>query len=103
MRDNSVSKAKRGAFPVLFLISLLPFLFRQTGTLAPILFLPEILLKLAISLGHLLLAKLVTILFLLQHKQQIFLPVALRKAASLWDRPPQSEQSNASRYLIADV
>jgi hypothetical protein len=34
--------------------------------LAPILSLPEILLKLPIALGHLLLAKLVTILFLLQ-------------------------------------
>ncbi len=69
--------------PFLFLEPLLPFLFRQTGTLAPILSLLEILLKPPIALGHLLLAKLVTILFLFQHKQQIFLPVALQTPREL--------------------
>jgi len=51
--------------------------------LVPILSLPEILLKLAIALGHLLVTKLVTILFLFQHKQQIFLPVALETPRDL--------------------
>lgn len=39
--------------------------------LAPILYLLEVMVELMIALGHLQLAKLVTILFLLQYKQQI--------------------------------
>ena len=57
--------------------SSLPRLLGQTSPLAPILPLLEILLELAIALCHLLLAKLITFLLLLQHEQQVFLPVAL--------------------------
>ena len=58
--------------------SSLPHLLGQTSPLAPILPLLEILLELAIALCHLLLAKLITFLLLLQHEQQVFLPVALQ-------------------------
>src|SRR5262249_1411863 len=68
---------------LLLLEPALPLLFWQLGTLAAILRLLEILLELPIALGHLLLAKLVTLLFLLQHKQQIFLPVALQTPRDL--------------------
>src|SRR6201984_3207003 len=67
----------------LLLESLLPLLFRQRSCLATIFSLLEILVELSIALGHLLLAKLVTILFLLQHKQQILLPVALQTERNL--------------------
>jgi hypothetical protein len=40
----------------------------------------EILLEPLIAFGHLLLAKLVAILFLLQDKQEIFLPIAFQTA-----------------------
>jgi hypothetical protein len=53
------------------------------GALAPVLSLLEILLELLVACGHLLLAKLVTLLFLLQHKQQILLPVALETPRNL--------------------
>ena len=53
--------------PLLLPASPLALFFRQRGTLAPILSLLEILCELAIALGYLLLAKLVTTLFLLQH------------------------------------
>jgi hypothetical protein len=49
--------------------------------LGPILSLLDILFDLAIAFRYLLLAKLVAILFLLQHKQQIFLPIAFQTAA----------------------
>ena len=49
--------------------------FRQIGTVAAILSLFEILAELAITLHHLLLAELIAILFLLEHEQQICLPV----------------------------
>jgi hypothetical protein len=52
--------------PFLFLSEpLLPLFFRQTGTLASVLSLLQILLEPPIALGHLPLTKLVTILFLL--------------------------------------
>lgn len=70
--------------PLLFLPKpLLPFLFRQIRPCAPVFPLLEVLLQPLIALRHLLLAKLVTILFLLQHKQQIFLPVALQTPRDL--------------------
>src|SRR6516225_948012 len=69
--------------PLLLPASSLALFFRQKGTLAPILSLLEILFELAIALGYLLLAKLVTILFLLQHKQQIWLPVAFQTLRNL--------------------
>jgi hypothetical protein len=53
--------------------------------LTPILSLLEILLQPPIALGHLLLAKLVTILFLLQHEQQIFFPVTLQAPRDLFN------------------
>src|SRR5439155_15719721 len=62
---------------------LFPLFFGQSGTLAPVLSLVEILRKPPIALGHLLLAEFVTILFLLQHKQQIFLPAALQTPCNL--------------------
>src|SRR5437879_5098424 len=72
----------------LFVETSLALLFRQRGTVAAMLSPLEILLKLPIALGHLLLAELVTILLLFQQKQQIRLPVAFtrqsRNAASLW-------------------
>src|SRR6266700_2257211 len=60
-----------------------PLLFWQRGTFAPVFSLLQILLDLSIALEHLLLAKLVTILLLLQHKQQVFLPVALQAQRDL--------------------
>src|SRR5690242_2841047 len=50
--------------PLLPLAPHLPRLFRQVSALAPVLSLLEVALELAIALGHLLLAKLVTLLFL---------------------------------------
>jgi hypothetical protein len=82
--------------PLLFLPEpFLPLFFRQTGSLASVLLLPKILLQPLIALGHLLQAKLVAILLLLQHKQMFFLPVAFQTArdfffASL--HPPVSER-----------
>ena len=76
------SPTMKPEFPF-FLEALHPFLFWQTGTSAAIFSLLEILLKSPIALSHLLLAKLVTILFLLQHKQQIFLPMALQTLRNL--------------------
>jgi hypothetical protein len=56
--------------PFLFLAkSFPPLLFRQTGALAPVLLLLEILLQQLITLRDLLLTKLVAVLFLLQNKQ----------------------------------
>ena len=75
MRNNSARKANAGLFP--FFLRSRPFRISQTSPLAPILPLLEILLELAIALCHLLLAKLITFLLLLQHEQQVFLPVAL--------------------------
>jgi len=61
-----------------------PHLLGQTRPLAPILSLLEILLELPMALCHLLLAKLITFLLLLQHEQQVFLPVALQIARDLF-------------------
>jgi hypothetical protein len=69
--------------PFLLLEPPFPLLFRQRNTLAPVLSLLQILLELPIALDHLLPAKLVTILFLLRHKQQVFLPVALQTLRDL--------------------
>src|SRR5215472_17172196 len=70
--------------PLLFLsASLFPLLFRQGGTLASVLSLLEIVIESLIALDHLPLAKLVTILFLLQDKQLIFLPVTLQTPCNL--------------------
>jgi len=66
------AQAELWRIPLLLLLLLLepilPLLRWQTGTLTPVLSLLEILLKPPITFGHLLLAKLVTILFLLQYK-----------------------------------
>src|SRR6516225_872568 len=70
--------------PLLFLEPSLALLFRQRGTVAAILSLLEILLKLAIALRHLLLAELIAILLLLQQKQQIWLPIALQTLRNLF-------------------
>src|SRR5205807_4640303 len=51
--------------------------------MAPVLSLLEILRELAIALRHLLVAELVTILFLLQQKEQIWLPVAFQTLRNL--------------------
>src|ERR1700730_1831113 len=69
--------------PFLLLQPPLPLLFWQRGTLAPVLSLLKILLKAPIAVRHLLLATLLTLLLLLQHKQQIFLPVALQTPRDL--------------------
>src|SRR5258708_35210844 len=61
------TQAELRRIPFLLLEPFLPLLLWQTGPLTPILSLLEILLEPPIALGHLLLAKLVTILFLLQH------------------------------------
>ena len=61
----------------LLLESFLPLLFRQIGPCASVFPLLEILFESLIALGHLLLAKLAAIWFLLEYKQQIWLPVAL--------------------------
>src|SRR5262249_11742590 len=53
-------------------------LFRQSGPLGAILELREVLCQLLIALRYLFLAKLVSRLFLPQHKQLILLPIALR-------------------------
>jgi len=60
-----------------------PFLFWQRSTLASIFRLLKIMVELTITLGHLSLAKLVTILFLVQHKRQILLPVTLQTEGDL--------------------
>ena len=65
--------------------------------MAAVLALPEILLKLFVACGHLLLAKLVTLLLLFQYEQQILLPVALQipcdlVLARLYARIPQLSQ-----------
>src|SRR6516164_5347321 len=65
------------AIAFLFLESSLALLFRQRGALAPIWSVLEIRLEMAIAFGHLLLTKFKSLLLLLQHKQQIDLPVAL--------------------------
>jgi hypothetical protein len=57
----------------------------------------EILLELPLALCHLLLAKLITFLLLLQHEQQVFLPVALQIPRDLFlvrlhPRIPQRSQ-----------
>jgi len=44
----------------------------------------EILVELAITLGHLRLAELIAILLLLEHKQQIWLPVTLQTLRNLF-------------------
>src|SRR6202790_642170 len=77
------AQAELRRIPFLLLEPFLPLLLWQTGPLAPILSLLEILLEPPIALGHLLLAKLVSILFLLQHKQQIFFPVTLQAPRDL--------------------
>jgi hypothetical protein len=64
--------------PFLLFEPRLPLLFRQGGTLAAVLLLLEILLELLVASSHLLLAKIETLLFLMQHKEQVFLPVALQ-------------------------
>src|SRR5205807_7384160 len=61
----------------------LALLFRQRSTVAAILSLLEILPELSIALRHLLLAELVTILFLFQDKEQIRLPVAFQTLRNL--------------------
>jgi hypothetical protein len=61
--------------------------------LALFLSLLEILLQPPITLGHVLLARLVTILFLLQHKQQIFLPVVLQTAPNLLLASPDDHET----------
>ena len=43
----------------------------------------QILLDLAVAFDHLLLAELITVLFLLQEEQQVFLPVALQMSRDL--------------------
>ena len=62
------AQAELWRIPLLLLEPILPLLRWQTGTLTPVLSLMEILLKPPITFGHMLLAKLVTILFLLQYK-----------------------------------
>src|SRR5882724_478833 len=68
---------------VFLLESCLPLLLRQAGAMASVLSPLEILFKLPIALSHLLLAKFVTILFLLQHEQQIFLPITFETSCNL--------------------
>src|SRR5579859_732930 len=63
------SQVKLRLIAMLFLEPYFPLLFRQRRTVASILSLHEVLLELPITLADLLLAKLVAILFLLQHKQ----------------------------------
>jgi hypothetical protein len=70
MRNKSARKPNCGVLPLLLFEPILPLLRWQTGTLTPVLSLMEILLKPPITFGHLLLAKLVTILFLLQQSVQ---------------------------------
>jgi hypothetical protein len=53
-----------------------PCLYRQVGALAAIFHLREILLDFVVAFTHLPLAKFVTVLFLLEDKEQIFLPIA---------------------------
>src|ERR1700740_255003 len=97
MRNNSARKANPGLFP--FFLTSRPFRV-SWGRLAPWLRsvpLLEILLELAIALCDLLLAKLITFLLLLQHEQQVFLPVALQIPrdlflACLHPRIPQRSQ-----------
>ena len=74
MRNNPVRKLNCGLFPLFFLASPLALFFWQRRTLTPILSLLQIVVELPIALGHLLLAELITILLLLQHKQQISAP-----------------------------
>jgi hypothetical protein len=69
---------ERCLIPFLLHESSLPHLLGQASPLGPISPLLEILIELPIALCHLLLAKLVTFLLLLQHEQQVFLPVALQ-------------------------
>jgi hypothetical protein len=64
--------------PLLLLQPILPLLFRQGAPLAPVLHLLEVLFELAIALSHLLSAELESRLFLLEHKQEILLPVSLQ-------------------------
>src|SRR6266849_1749370 len=74
MRNNSRRKSNCG---------LLAFLFLSRVFCAPVFPLLEVVLQPPIALGHLLLAKLISILLLLQHKYQIFSPVALETARDL--------------------
>src|SRR6266581_5920427 len=82
MRNNSRRKSNCGLLPFV-LEPCLSLLFRQIGPCAPVFPLLEVVLQPPIALGHLLLAKLISILLLLQHKYQIFLPVALETARDL--------------------
>jgi hypothetical protein len=66
-----------GLFPFFLTSRPLRISLGRLAPLGPIVLLLEILVELPIALCHLLLAKLITFLFLLQHEQQIFLPVAL--------------------------
>src|SRR6516164_4790024 len=59
-------------------------LLRQIGSRAAVGPLLEVLLQALIAFGHLLLAKFVAILFLLEHKQQVFLLVPLQAARDLF-------------------
>src|SRR6516162_1513715 len=59
-------------------------LLRQIGPRAAVGPLLEVLLQALIAFGHLLLAKFVAILLLLEHKQQVFLPVPLQAAGDLF-------------------
>jgi hypothetical protein len=68
----------------LFLEPSLALLCWQRGTLAAILSLLKIEVELAITLRYLPLAELIAVLLLLQHKQQIFLPVALQTPRNLF-------------------
>src|SRR5207244_11922563 len=75
--------SRTAAYSLSLLAPFLPLLFRQTGPCAPVVPLLKIVFEPLIAFGHLLLAKLVAILFLLQHKQQIFLPIALQAPRDL--------------------
>jgi N-acyl-D-amino-acid deacylase len=75
MRKRLLAQVEVQLISLLRLQPILALLFGQGCSFAAILHLPKILLELAIALGHLLLIELVTHLFLLEHKQQILLPV----------------------------
>src|SRR5215467_711255 len=68
MRNNSARKSNWGLFPYFFRSRVFRFSSGRGGAVAPVLSLQEIMLKLSIALRYLLLAKFVTLLFLLQHK-----------------------------------
>jgi hypothetical protein len=83
MRTRLLAKAEVRLISLLLLQPILALLFGQGCSLAAILHLPKTLLGLAIALGHLLLTELVTQLFLLEHKQQILLPVPFQAPCDL--------------------